>query len=161
MANLTPTFSALVDDLNAMKKVLQERANVAIRAEADILFSAYPEIRAISWTQYTPYFNDGDACHFSVNELEFESFDWGKLSGKTQEEIEGDSEDDWHEFTPIYDLKYTPRAEDPYLVAMYNDLESFEEGLQAIPELLEIIYDDHVQVYVSREGIEVQDYEHE
>src|SRR5688572_27883088 len=27
----------------------------------------HPEIQQISWTQYTPYFNDGDECTFGVN----------------------------------------------------------------------------------------------
>ena len=26
-----------------------------------------PRIQAISWTQYTPYFNDGDSCTFSAH----------------------------------------------------------------------------------------------
>ena len=31
------------------------------------LFDNYPNFTKLSWTQYTPYFNDGDVCEFSVN----------------------------------------------------------------------------------------------
>ncbi len=36
-------------------------------AALDALF-AFPEVVAVRWTQYTPYFNDGDACTFDVYE---------------------------------------------------------------------------------------------
>ena len=31
--------------------------------------AAAPEIAALRWRQYTPYFNDGEPCTFSVNDL--------------------------------------------------------------------------------------------
>lgn len=30
---------------------------------------AFPEIAGIAWTQYTPYFNDGEPCTFSAGEV--------------------------------------------------------------------------------------------
>lgn len=27
---------------------------------------AFPEVEAVRWEQYTPYFNDGDACEFRI-----------------------------------------------------------------------------------------------
>ena len=31
------------------------------------LFEKYPGVKNVRWTQYTPYFNDGDPCEFSTN----------------------------------------------------------------------------------------------
>jgi len=31
------------------------------------LFEKYPDIESISWTQFSPYFNDGEECTFSVH----------------------------------------------------------------------------------------------
>jgi hypothetical protein len=31
------------------------------------LFAANPNLESFSWTEYTPYWNDGDACTFSTN----------------------------------------------------------------------------------------------
>lgn len=31
----------------------------------------YPEMEGVVWTQYTPYFNDGEPCEFSVDEVGF------------------------------------------------------------------------------------------
>ena len=35
-------------------------------------FALYPMVTTIRWTQFTPYFNDGEPCVFSVNEPEIE-----------------------------------------------------------------------------------------
>ncbi len=32
------------------------------------IFESIPEVSSFSWTQYSPYFNDGDECVFGVNE---------------------------------------------------------------------------------------------
>lgn len=32
------------------------------------VFVEHPTIQTISWTQYTPYFNDGEPCEFSVHD---------------------------------------------------------------------------------------------
>lgn len=41
LSDLEPVFRALIED---------------------------PNVHSFGWTQYTPYFNDGDTCEFSVNE---------------------------------------------------------------------------------------------
>lgn len=41
------------------------------------LFEAYPDIETFSWTQYTPYFMDGDPCEFSVNTYSIDVNDVG------------------------------------------------------------------------------------
>lgn len=31
-------------------------------------FERFPEVYCVCWTQYSPYFNDGEPCRFGVNE---------------------------------------------------------------------------------------------
>jgi hypothetical protein len=31
------------------------------------IFDKYPSVESVGWPQYTPYFNDGELCHFSVH----------------------------------------------------------------------------------------------
>lgn len=33
----------------------------------DAVFAADPDVTALGWRQYTPYFNDGDACYFGIH----------------------------------------------------------------------------------------------
>lgn len=48
--------------------ILQEKGQSIFEEAAKEIFKKYPNLDSFSWTQYTPHFNDGDACNFSVNE---------------------------------------------------------------------------------------------
>lgn len=67
------------DDLNAqIKEAQKEMSNKSkglIEAVAKQFLDKCPEVTGIHWTQYTPYFNDGDTCEFSVNEYHFHILD--------------------------------------------------------------------------------------
>ncbi len=57
---------------NLRKQELQKELD-AINQEifADMskeLFAKFPSLDSFTWTQYTPYFNDGDECIFGVDE---------------------------------------------------------------------------------------------
>lgn len=61
-----------IDDFTAKKGQLE--AELREHGEA-ALGDAYgqfwhPKLLGFRWTQYTPYFNDGDSCEFEVNDLE-------------------------------------------------------------------------------------------
>ena len=67
----------MLDVLNKIKEELavihEKRAQLVeeLRPEFPKILSSIFEkskvIESISWTQYTPYFNDGDSCEFRVN----------------------------------------------------------------------------------------------
>lgn len=112
-------------------------------------FEAAPECKTVTWTQYTPYFNDGDACVFGVNEPSF--------SSNLPEDIEemsyygdGSPEDGWLH-------TYRNRSDNP----AYKNL---ERKLQEIDTLLESL-GDHSQILVANypDGIKVtvESYDHD
>lgn len=51
-----------------LKAFLEENGQKMILDGFRNFFAKYPMVEKVSWTQYTPYFNDGDACVFGVNE---------------------------------------------------------------------------------------------
>jgi hypothetical protein len=61
-----PTY----EDLRKMKKAYEEArdagAKDALRDHFKGLFELHPDVAAIRWRQYTPYFNDGEPCTFNV-----------------------------------------------------------------------------------------------
>jgi hypothetical protein len=63
------------DDLNAqIKEAQKEMSNKSkglIEAVAKQFLDKCPEVTGIHWTQFTPYFNDGESCEFSVNDYCF------------------------------------------------------------------------------------------
>ncbi len=42
-----------------------------IEQAVKIFLDTCPEVTGVHWTQYTPYFNDGESCEFGVNEYCF------------------------------------------------------------------------------------------
>lgn len=120
-----------------------------------------PGFVAVKWRQYTPYFNDGDVCEFSVSEpsIRFAEFD---------EEC-GDYEDG---FKTSYDLrsretydretgKWVPKGgADPRYTPEVAELLSAIEG-GPFENALYDAFGDHAQVTVFPDRIEVETYEHE
>lgn len=60
-------------DVNAFKLKFEEAQQKSTSLLTDTLkegfqeiFNTYPKLQKFSWNQYTPYFNDGDQCRFSV-----------------------------------------------------------------------------------------------
>lgn len=48
------------------------------------VFEEYEQLESISWTQYTPYFNDGDPCEFSSNIYSIELNDLNEYADKKE-----------------------------------------------------------------------------
>ena len=96
-------------------------------------FERSNELESFSWDQYTPYFNDGDSCHFCVHEIR-----------RINEE-------------DIYDLEYELSAE------LVEIIDQIQEVLNSIPdEFMEDLFGDHISVTVKRDGtIETEDCEHD
>lgn len=57
----------LTDKFEQEKSVLQRQAKSLFVEASKELFDEYPELKSFGWTQYAPYFNDGNPCVFSVN----------------------------------------------------------------------------------------------
>ena len=120
----------------------------------------------IGWTQYTPYFNDGDPCVFSVHAFwanppedatkddeDYRDTDYGLHS------VFGYRDSRWDADTRKYvDLDYDGPDEARYdrLVALKDAIEGghFENVLLAA-------FGDHAEVTVRKDRIDVDHYSHD
>lgn len=50
-----------------LEQEIQSTGKQLFREAVEMIFNEHPGLVAFSWTQYTPYFNDGDECVFSAN----------------------------------------------------------------------------------------------
>lgn len=70
--DMTTDVNALIDGIIAESKNYEER----VKEEAKKIFAAVTEAMkehpnvGLRWRQYTPYFNDGEECTFSVHDIE-------------------------------------------------------------------------------------------
>jgi hypothetical protein len=119
----------------------------------DECFAAHPEVLGFRWTQYTPYFNDGDACRFGVHEIRV------KLAGN--EKDTGDYEDGFTEYSGwSYSADY--RQKFPAAESYATAVRGIHEGVAALgKDAMETLFGDHAEVTVTREGIEVDEYSHD
>jgi hypothetical protein len=136
---------------NELKKAIAEKGEGFLKKIFNDVFDKYPEVKALGWTQYTPYFNDGDTCTFSVHDIYGAPIDdVEKLSGLEYgflEEVDDDGGQGDMTFSS-YD---------------HQGIKELEKALHssAGEEVLKVIFGDHVKIIVTRAGIEAEEYTHD
>src|ERR1044072_2458439 len=51
-----------------LKKELKDLGETYFKQMSRQIFTDFPVVSKFGWTQYTPYFNDGDECVFGIGE---------------------------------------------------------------------------------------------
>jgi len=139
MTNLmTPQekYQIVKDAYTAARADMIKQTQDSVRELAQDLFSKYSTLDSFSWVQYTPYFNDGEECHFQV----ISDLGYITISGS----------DDW--------------PEDPTERSPWRDVsqavEYLIDGFDS--DMLRDIYGDHAKVTINRNGTAtVEEYDHE
>lgn len=121
---------------------LQELGKDAVAEQIKSLFDTYPDLVAVRWNQYTPFWNDGDPCEFGLNAVYFKT-----TTAIEKGELDEEDEDDfqyisWREESPLH-----------------SALSMFERSRDE--DAYQIAFGDGVRVTATRDGVEVEDYDHE
>lgn len=146
------------------------------------LFKQAPKLKSFGWTQYTPYFNDGDTCEFGVHmdypyingynedyhddesDISIKIHDYKTL--ETEEDVRINNEVaaksySWYKNKQIGDqgLCYNTKYDE----AAANTVEQIKEVLSSIPEeFFKDMFGDHCKVTLYADGsIEVDEYDHD
>lgn len=153
------TLIAFSERIYAMEQeirdLIHEEANTHIKKAFTELFNNHPVIEAIRWTQYTPYFNDGDACYFSVYDLTVKFKD---LDGPDNEDYIDGFYDSWS--LEYYSDKGRFVLTDKMREGM-DSVREIEGALHSMSDALEISFGDHAMITVTRSGIDVEEYDHD
>ena len=182
----------LRQQIESARVQMKEAAKGMMKDGTAAIFAEYGDlIHSFGWTQYTPYFNDGDPCEFSMGELSI----IGKqdLRDALEEEgIDPDGELDEWEVREIYsnnDWNYegsksfsTYRGKVAKTITEYTDDyrnskevpnpdydDRYAEARQACEAVYNALdndtarelFGDHVQVVITAGGVEVDEYEHD
>lgn len=180
--------NSIPDILNKISTLQMELANrISSEGESYIfevlqpIFAVSPSIKAITWRQYTPFFNDGDPCEFTVHwegEILIDSLyleegvnvedfsEWGNgcLSGWMIKHQADNS-------TPILDPNHwTSNRIETFLLASKEIEFLFYKPIYTAPtekqgilqDVLKLLFGDHVAVTAMRDGtFNVEYYEHD
>lgn len=154
-------MSKLFDELSSLKQQYDDKlaneGEAAVKELFKEFFDANPNVEDVHWTQYTPYFNDGDTCTFSVHEMYVTlGEEEGPEDGEESDEDE-DDDDDYEEDDELSSWSLS-RSEDPELKKLGEAL----DVLSDIPEdVLEHVFGDHVRIIATRAGFDVDEYSHD
>jgi len=150
----------VLTDYEEMMKEVQKTLRAKMKDVFKSFFDSYPEVKTIHWTQYAPYFNDGDECVFGVHEPCFTRTEHTELEDREHAWGEGD---DGIIETRVWDevsRRYVAADIDPNLI---RDMDTFTGILQSgVNEaVMQAMFGNHVWVKAHRDGFEVDDYDHD
>ena len=156
MGNATDRLKAATARIEEARK---EAATVAKEAFSEMvaeIFKIHANLAAFRWQQYTPYFNDGDACVFSAN-IDSCYIDVKEVG--CDEWMDGDrvsTTRDWST-KPYRDLNVSE------LHPLHFAQKMASEALNAVgDEQLQAIFGDHMQITAHRDGtVDVDEYSHD
>lgn len=161
----TSTTSPVLDDFRAfiaryvgLKAKLIEEGKVLFFDAVKNIFKAIPDLTCIKWSQYTPYFMDGDPCVFMVNNPIFSNYPIVKevtIYGS----IDSPNFDDTIYWT--YAIDHEQEGTIPTtLVPLFSEFSNLITS-DVFEPVLEDMFGDHVCVICTRTNISSEPYDHE
>lgn len=168
MSDIKVKFEELLEKQRQAKREFQVVAQDMLKETFKEFWKLNPGIKVVRWTQYTPYFNDGDACVFGVNDVYFSNAEgddmddlsyYGEYEGENEDIFSGSS----YEFVSERDYYKEIQAK---AAAGGVDTQSIQElsnliGSDEMEDILLMMFDDHVVVTATRNGFDVEEYNHD
>lgn len=163
-------LNALRDQVTEFRNQMKEQAKIIVKEGSAAIFEEYGDIvHSFGWTQYAPYFNDGDPCEFSVHEC----------AVIAQVDVDENEDPDYlHEWnydgSPSFQ-RYTGRSKiggnaynadkvqpaDPRYVAALEACKTVHSIFYQDETLAKDIFGDDGRVIFTADGVEVEEYDHE
>jgi hypothetical protein len=157
-------FAVLREKQEEIKKLKEEMLVASNKIFTDLtktIFEDHPRVNSFGWHQFTPYFNDGDTCTFSVNT------DYIYINGESVDES------DWINETKITNYGTWNREKrqsegrtevpnfnyDKELVAACDEIREFLSNFDN--DFFMSQFGDHAEITITAEGVSVDEYEHE
>lgn len=137
-------------ELDEKMRQLREQFRQDFSKIAAEFFAAVPRIKSLTWTQYTPYFMDGDPCEFGVNDIFFATDE------NTDFEYYREFDEKDGNFSVMsYGLKKLVTKEELELC------EKMSQIIHTNSELMEDLFGDHVIIVLGADGTKTQAYDHD
>lgn len=148
------TLKAAAEKINAQKEELRKIAEATLKDVLQGFLKDWPEIKSIMWVQYTPYFNDGEECVFSVNDPYYctEKYEYFEY-----EPEEGFNASEWSKKYKAEQGKNLPVSNDCYdACIMLTNLLTND-----LCDEMRYVFEDHVSVVVNEDGVSIEEHEHD
>ena len=176
------TIKAKLQALEEKRQELLKEIQTEFPGMFKEFFTKAPKLKSFGWSQFTPYFNDGDTCEFSAHT------DYLFLNGCIEDDMEElgfdicpyvyktiETEDDivtnnkladvmgysWHKNKKIGEEGLAPNP--IYCAETEVVVDEIKKTLKQIPdEFFKDLFGDHVKVTIHIDGtVDVEGYEHD
>lgn len=156
-------IESLLKELREIQAETQKRLQKSIKELFSEFWANNPDIQTVVWTQYAPYFNDGAACVFRVNEPVFTNFRLDDSVTDAREVCWGDYEDEEKNHISVQSWTVKKDIEHFKLNANSDSIGSLSSFLcsDVVSDIMENTFGSDSLVIATREGFEVQEYEHD
>ena len=171
MSKLQEKYNKLIADQRELQRQFQEQAQSLFKETTAEFFDLNPGINAVVWTQYQPFWNDGEECVFSVNDPTFTNATGDDLRDVTgYGEYDGDNDDIWGVDNLYYVLTsgrdYYEADKQKILAGPVVDVEScklFSDMIQSseFKDIMLAMFGNHSKIIATRDGFGVEEYEHD
>lgn len=148
-------MQATIDRYETMRREMQKELQESFNGFVREFFENNPDIKSIVWTQYTPYFNDGEPCVFNVNDPTYSN------------SIDGEDVTPWGEYLGeeegIWAHQGTWGVDKTNQAHLIEAMENFSKVIcsTAMEDVMIAMFGDHVKVVCTPDGFDVIDYDHD
>lgn len=171
MKTLQSRFDALIEEQRALTAKFQSEAQAMFKETMKEFFDKNPGITALKWSQYTPYFNDGDTCVFRVNDVYYTNAPADELDNVTTwGEYEGEDESVWVTHNIAYVLTSGSKYYEDEVAKIHaaggvevESCELIDKMIQSseMEDIMREMFGDHVVITATRDGFDVNEHHHD
>jgi hypothetical protein len=147
------------EEVRNLKVELSKRLSENFYGLTKELFISYPELKSFGWKQYTPYFNDGEACVFSSLHY-YPTINGNDENYDESEQAEGEIDIVKLGGKTIYGAgwKKIPNPDyNPYYDEIVSTVKEFLN--QFNDDDMKDLFGDHVKIHITEENVVVEDYD--
>lgn len=148
------TLMDLAKKRDELQALVRAEGEGAVKEAMLEFFAKHPEVQALGWTQYTPYFNDGDECIFGVHDMHI------RLDPPESENF-FEHAHVYRDFEETYYLRRKEKNGDIDFETLEKEVGALENAIHSNGDLMKLVFGDHAQVIVTRDKIYVTEFNHD
>lgn len=153
------SIQEFIDEYTKFQAEFQAVAQGKIKEIFEAFWEKNPAIKAVTWTQYAPYFNDGDPCVFSVHDPYFTNAEGEDMKDVSRwGEYEGEKEGIWSEYS--FGGKYDGPVPEGVDAESTKELSSFLCS-HALSSAMEATFGSDSRVVANRAGFDIEEIDHD
>jgi hypothetical protein len=130
------------------------------------IFEMFPEVKTVSWRQYTPYFNDGEECVFGAHTDDFRVNDYDQYDDDSDDSSEyknvmpyNETRGSWHTNAHTGQREWRYLNPESRAVKIKEAIQGFLSQLDN--DDYKTMFGDHAKVIVMKNKVIVEEYEHD